>query len=78
MCGIAALISLNNPSSHLHFINWMTNVISHRGPDDEGFVFFSKDNHSPKDQLYITHIFSGEDSSSKLKDVSLNYSNYSA
>lgn len=73
MCGIAALISLNRPSSHLHCINLMTDVIKHRGPDDEGFIFFSKSNQSSKEQPYTAHIFSGKDVSPKLRDISLNY-----
>jgi asparagine synthase (glutamine-hydrolysing) len=73
MCGIAALISLNDPSSHLHCINLMTDVINHRGPDDEGFIFFSKSNQSSKEQPYTAHIFSGKDVSPKLRDISLNY-----
>ena len=73
MCGIAALISLNQSSNYLHHINLMTDVINHRGPDDEGFVFFSKNNSSSKDQPYTDHIFSGKDGSPKLRELSLNY-----
>lgn len=73
MCGIATLISLNQSSNYLHHINLMTDVINHRGPDDEGFVFFSKNNSSSKDQPYTDHIFSGKDGSPKLQELSLNY-----
>jgi len=40
MCGIALLFSCNNPL-HLNFIKPMSDIIRHRGPDDEGFAFFS-------------------------------------
>lgn len=73
MCGIAALVSLNRSSNCLHYISLMTDVISHRGPDDEGFVLFAKNNQLSEDLLYTAHIFSGKDSSPKLQDISLNY-----
>lgn len=73
MCGVAALISLNQSSNCLHYISSMTSVINHRGPDDEGFVLFAKNNHSPEGQLYTARIFSGNSTSPKLRDISLNY-----
>ena len=66
MCGIAALINLNQSSNDLHYINLMTDVITHRGPDDEGFAFFARDDQSPENQPYTAHIFSGKDSSPKF------------
>ena len=41
MCGISAVISLHEKD--LSFISAMNQEIAHRGPDDEGFVFFSND-----------------------------------
>ncbi len=44
MCGIAGIIKLNNTSINLaESIHLMTKTISHRGPDDEGFVLCSAD-----------------------------------
>tara|TARA_B100000029_G_C17591264_1_gene962570 strand:+ start:962 stop:2887 length:1926 start_codon:yes stop_codon:yes gene_type:complete len=37
MCGIAGIINFNNGLSEKKSIEEMTNVISHRGPDDSGF-----------------------------------------
>jgi len=39
MCGIAGIV-VNNNLSHLSYIDKMTSIIRHRGPDDEGFSFF--------------------------------------
>ncbi len=39
MCGISGFVS--NGRNSLDNIKSMTDIISHRGPDDEGFVFFS-------------------------------------
>jgi len=41
MCGIAVLISLDGSIRCLHQILDMTDIIRHRGPDDEGFVLLS-------------------------------------
>jgi asparagine synthase (glutamine-hydrolysing) len=45
MCGIAALFSLS--SELLKYIFPMTDIISYRGPDDDGFAFFEKDTLEP-------------------------------
>ncbi len=42
MCGIAALFA--SKAHDLSLIHRMTAIIRHRGPDDEGYVFFQKDN----------------------------------
>lgn len=43
MCGIAALINSNSePLADQQLIQKMTNIISHRGPDGEGFFFDDK------------------------------------
>ena len=44
MCGISALFIWKDPTI-LRFIKPMTDLIRHRGPDDEGFTFFSLKNH---------------------------------
>lgn len=41
MCGIAVLISLDGSTRSLQEILDMTDIIRHRGPDDEGFVLLS-------------------------------------
>ena len=43
MCGIAAIFSLNSNQAPLRFITGMTEAVCHRGPDDEGFVFFQQE-----------------------------------
>lgn len=40
MCGIAAIININNPSYLSTPIQLMTNSLIKRGPDDEGYVLF--------------------------------------
>lgn len=42
MCGIAGIISKNNSVSLKDTIFAMSQAIKHRGPDGEGFAFFSK------------------------------------
>ena len=43
MCGIAGFIDFNNSSS-LQILKDSTNVLSHRGPDGEGYEFFQEKN----------------------------------
>ena len=50
MCGIAGFIDFNNSSS-LEILKDCTNVLSHRGPDGEGYEFFQENNY----QLGIGH-----------------------
>lgn len=40
MCGIAGVVSLNKSSIRIEHIKKMIDVISHRGPDDAGYLFF--------------------------------------
>ncbi|MFN8673741.1 MAG: asparagine synthase (glutamine-hydrolyzing) [Candidatus Sericytochromatia bacterium] len=46
MCGISGLFSLQD-SEFLNLILPMNNTIIHRGPDDEGFIFFEKESLKP-------------------------------
>jgi asparagine synthase (glutamine-hydrolysing) len=46
MCGISGIVSWKN-SQHLRQIIEMTDLIRHRGPDDEGFALFSHDLEKP-------------------------------
>ncbi|MEI6822587.1 MAG: asparagine synthase (glutamine-hydrolyzing) [Bacteroidota bacterium] len=44
MCGIAGILKLSDKDIHLpSVIQQMTYAIKHRGPDDEGFVLFNKE-----------------------------------
>jgi len=40
MCGIAVLVAFKEKSIHPSLIQLMTDIIRHRGPDDEGFALF--------------------------------------
>lgn len=40
MCGISAIFALQSKEKPLGLITAMTKSVRHRGPDDEGFVFF--------------------------------------
>jgi asparagine synthase (glutamine-hydrolysing) len=40
MCGIVGVLSLNKPSVDIHTIKPMADVVSHRGPDDAGYLCF--------------------------------------
>ena len=48
MCGIAGIFSFCEDSNVLRKIEEMTDIVRHRGPDDEGFVFFSGLEASPE------------------------------
>jgi asparagine synthase (glutamine-hydrolysing) len=50
MCGIVAYVSLGTNRVPVSHIKAMTDSIRHRGPDDEGFVFFRSDRRDP--QIY--------------------------
>ncbi len=39
MCGITGIINLNKKSVNRDLISYMNNIISYRGPDDEGYYF---------------------------------------
>ena len=43
MCGIAGILSFNRQALPFGNIQMMTNAMRHRGPDDEGIVFFESD-----------------------------------
>jgi asparagine synthase (glutamine-hydrolysing) len=43
MCGIAVLISTKTEMPLAKIVASMCDLVEHRGPDDEGFVFFSQD-----------------------------------
>src|ERR1700733_3084705 len=59
MCGISALFSWKDPTI-LKFIKPMTDLIRHRGPDDEGYTFFFLKNQNH------TCTFGGADSPQEL------------
>lgn len=40
MCGIIGALSLNKPSINVNYAKPMADKISHRGPDDAGYLFF--------------------------------------
>ena len=40
MCGITGALSLDKPSVNVKYIKSMADVISHRGPDDAGYLCF--------------------------------------
>lgn len=40
MCGIAGILQLRNSDIPLQNITFMTEAMCHRGPDNEGVVFF--------------------------------------
>lgn len=46
MCGIAGVININNDDIEAKSLLQMSQVISHRGPDDEGYVLINQSNSS--------------------------------
>ena len=54
MCGISAIISAGGADHIQSKICDMTTMVRHRGPDDEGYVFFDPG-------AYQFHIFGGSD-----------------
>lgn len=42
MCGIISIVSFNNHERHLPLLADMAAMMTHRGPDDEGFALFSE------------------------------------
>jgi asparagine synthase (glutamine-hydrolysing) len=38
MCGIAGIYNLDNSPIDVHKLYEMTNIVRHRGPDDEGYL----------------------------------------
>lgn len=54
MCGIAGILSLSGKEIDVKLLNAMTNIIRHRGPDDEGYLLVQRSsrefsNYSGKD-----------------------------
>ena len=49
MCGISGIVKLNRNSFNWLELSKINNIISHRGPDDEGYTFFDLNNHSSED-----------------------------
>jgi asparagine synthase (glutamine-hydrolysing) len=63
MCGILGIINLDGQETRqAEHIRKMTAALKHRGPDDEGFLFF---NHKG------SHIFSGDDTPAAAREGSL-------
>jgi asparagine synthase (glutamine-hydrolysing) len=54
MCGISGIVTSKKSSTQLTNIHKMANLLRHRGPDDEGFVFFGPDKDS-------TFLYGGND-----------------
>lgn len=66
MCGISGIASLNtNKNELISSLPLLLDSIKHRGPDDEGAVFFSEND-------YITTY--GDDTPNKVKESQLSYS----
>ena len=65
MCGISGIISYQQNATLVKSISSVLQVIKHRGPDDEGFVFF-EENHA-------TPVF-GNDTPQNVKQSNLLYS----
>ena len=63
MCGISAIIS--GEGFDLLELRGMTNVISHRGPDDEGFACFSNNGHE--------YVCAGKDTPKQVYNEKLSY-----
>ena len=53
MCGIVGALSLDKKSMKLDFTKNMTDKISHRGPDDAGYLYFHTGSRHPKKYLFI-------------------------
>lgn len=53
MCGIVGALSLNRPSINIDYIKPMADKISHRGPDDAGYLcFHTGSRHSKRVSFY--------------------------
>ncbi len=79
MCGIAGIIKLSNTPIHLpESIRLMTNTMSHRGPDDEGFMLCTDDelitagsDITPKDSWTAGYRYSPQ---KNISDINENFS----
>ena len=65
MCGISGIVKLNRNSFNWLELSKINNIISHRGPDDEGYTFFDLNNH------YTVY---GESTPEYVKNSNLDYS----
>ena len=66
MCGIAGIFCVDNGCNPLEFIQGMTDSIRHRGPDDEGFAFFT----SAGQRVWS---YGGRDTPGNVYDADLTY-----
>ena len=66
MCGIAGILLFNKSYAALRNIRFMTNAMRHRGPDDEGFAFFNKNNQE-------TYRFGGSDTPESVYQSTVKY-----
>ncbi len=66
MCGIAGILAFNNHKLPFENIEPMTRSMKHRGPDDEGFAFFSGAESK-------VSIFGGNDTPKTVLDAGLSY-----
>ena len=53
MCGIAGLYHLNRQAVPAHRLKSMCDAMSHRGPDDEGYVYFQVMDEPFKQEGYL-------------------------
>ena len=65
MCGIAGILTFNTNEQLIKSLPQVLDTIKHRGPDDEGYAFFSKDTYS---------INYGKDTPGNVRTSSLPYS----
>ncbi len=62
MCGISGILCLEDGKAvDLRLLRAMTDLISHRGPDDEGYFLYSESNGAAQ--------YSGKDSSAPIKEL---------
>lgn len=55
MCGIVGIVSFSKNEGHVRHIFDMNSRLHHRGPDDEGYAFFSKANYLTLAGKYTPH-----------------------
>ena len=59
MCGIAGAVSLNHHPLQAERLKPMVDVISHRGPDDAGYLVYQTGTHHPTGQDFTDSQFQG-------------------
>jgi asparagine synthase (glutamine-hydrolysing) len=69
MCGITAIFGIQKPINAL-LIKKMTNLLRHRGPDDEGFVVFQEKN---LDNRFSATPFAGQDTPEAVRGACYPY-----